>query len=60
MKAVEEEFLDIMDKAWGLDGQRKREKAEELKKRLNSLWEEHGESRRELRRLTTDYFGSSS
>ncbi|GJJ12768.1 hypothetical protein Clacol_007013 [Clathrus columnatus] len=55
MDAIEEEFRDILQKLHGSDGEEKRNNAQEFQRKFQTLWEEKGESRKELLRFITDY-----
>ncbi|GJJ12775.1 hypothetical protein Clacol_007020 [Clathrus columnatus] len=55
MEAVEEEFRGILEKLWSSDGQAKREDAQEIQRKFSTLWDEDGESRKDLRRFISDH-----
>ena len=50
-EAVLDETNEILEKAFGEDGMRKREKAREMRKAILNGWEEGGYSRRDLQRF---------
>ena len=50
-EAVLDEANEVLEKAFGEDGMRKREKAREMRKAILDGWEEGGSSRRDLQRF---------
>ena len=49
--AVLDEANEVLGKAFGEDGMRKREKAREMRKAILDGWDEGGSSRRDLQRF---------
>ena len=52
--AVLDESNEVLGKAFGEDGMRKREKAREMRKAVLSGWDEGGSSRRDLQHFLGD------
>ena len=50
-EAVLDEANEVLEKAFGEDGMRKREKAREMRKAVLSGWDEGGSSRLDLQRF---------
>ena len=48
LDAVKEEMRDVLDRAFGEDGEKKREKVRELRNTLQAAWSEGGIARKEV------------
>ena len=51
LEAVREEAHDVLDKAFGEDGARKRANIKHLSQKIGKAWDEDGSARRELRQF---------
>ena len=54
MDAVRAEINDVLDRAFGADGARKRAKMQALRKTLGTAWDDNGVARREMEAFLND------